>query len=277
MTDSVDRSSPIPYYIQVWDILRENIQNGIWQPGEQIPGEPELCRTFGVSRTVIRQALNEMVHKGLIVREKGKGTFVATPKISESLVGQLTGFHQDMVEQGYNPVAHVLRQNIVPASSKVATYLNVEVGSQIIEIERLRFIGELPIQLVTTYIPYALCPDLATADFSQQSLYAFLEQQCGIMIARGRRSIEAVPANEYEARHLNVKKGAPLILLDSVSYMDDGTPVEYYHAVHRGDRAKFEVELVRVRKMEAHDDTPHERRGVPWGGGLVVRRQSESD
>ncbi|WP_238625901.1 GntR family transcriptional regulator [Aggregatilinea lenta] len=277
MTDSVDRSSPIPYYIQVWDILRENIQNGIWQPGEQIPGEPELCRTFGVSRTVIRQALNEMVHKGLIVREKGKGTFVATPKISESLVGELTGFHQNMVEQGYNPVAQVLRQNIVPASSKVATYLNVEVGSQIIEIERLRFIDDLPIQLVTTYIPYALCPDLATADFSHQSLYTFLEQQCGIMIARGRRSIEAVPANEYEARHLSVKKGAPLILLDSVSYLDDGTPVEYYHAVHRGDRAKFEVELVRVRKMDAKADMPHERRGVPWGGGLVVRRQNEAD
>ncbi len=278
MNDSVDRTSPLPYYIQVRDILRENIQDGVWQPGDQIPGEPELCRTFNVSRTVIRQALNEMVHKGLILREKGKGTFVATPKISESLVGQLTGFHQDMVEQGYNPVARVLRQSIVPANSKVAGYLNVELGSQIIEIERLRFIEDVPIQLVTTYLPYALCSELVTADFSHQSLYAYLEEQCGIMIARGRRSIEAVPANEYEARHLNVRKGAPLILLDSVSYLDDGTPVEYYHAVHRGDRAKFEVELVRVRKVPTEGTpTPLERRGVPWGGGLVVRTPHEAE
>ena len=278
MSDSVDRTSPLPYYIQVRDILRENIQDGVWQPGDQIPGEPELCRTFNVSRTVVRQALNEMVHKGLVVREKGKGTFVATPKISESLVGQLTGFHQNMVEQGYNPVARVLRQSIVPASSKMAGYLNVELGSQIIEIERLRFIEDVPIQLVTTYLPYALCPDLVTADFSHQSLYAYLEEQCGIMIARGRRSIEAVPANEYEARHLNVRKGAPLILLDSVSYLEDGTPVEYYHALHRGDRAKFEVELVRVRKVAtAGTLTSLERRGVPWGGGLVVRTPNEVD
>lgn len=277
LNDSIDRTSPIPYYVQVRDILRENIQDGSWQPGVQIPGEPELCRIFGVSRTVIRQALNEMVQKGLIVREKGKGTFVATPKISEGLVGQLTGFYQDMVEQGYKPVARVLRQDIIPATRKVAAYLNVEFGSQVIAIERLRFIEDLPIQLVTTYLPYTLCPDLATVDFSHQSLYAFLEQHCGIMIARGRRSIEAVSANEYEARHLKVPKGAPLILLDSVSYLNDGTPVEYYHAVHRGDRAKFEVELVRVRKMDTDSGTVSlEHSGVPWGGGLVVRPQHEA-
>ncbi len=65
------------------------------------------------------------------------------------------------------------------------------------------------------------------------------------MIVRGYRSIEAVPANAYEARLLRVKKGAPLISLESVSYLSDSTPVEYYHALHRGDRSRFEVELIR--------------------------------
>jgi GntR family transcriptional regulator len=69
------------------------------------------------------------------------------------------------------------------------------------------------------------------------------------MIARGRRAIEAVAANESEAALLKIDEGAPLILLDSVSYLEDGTPVEYYHAVHRGDRSRFEVELVRIREQ----------------------------
>ena len=69
------------------------------------------------------------------------------------------------------------------------------------------------------------------------------------MIARGRRTIEAVAANEYEAELLQIDRGAPLILLNSVSYLEDGTPIEYYHAVHRGDRSRFEVELVRIREQ----------------------------
>lgn len=247
LSTAVDRSSPIPYYVQVKEALREHIEHGDWQPGDQLPGEPELCRLFDVSRTVIRQALREMEYEGSIVRERGKGTFVAEPKISESLVQKLTGFYQDMVDRGHTPVSQVLEQHVVPASSKVAAHLNLEPGTSVIEIERLRFVQDEPIVLVTTYLPYALCPDVAHADLSHQSLYVFLEKQCGLVIARGHRRLEAVPANEYEARLLQVKKGAPLIMLDSVSYLDGGTPIEYYHALHRGDRSRFEVELIRIR------------------------------
>lgn len=245
----IDRDSPIPYYAQVKDALQARIREGEWQAGHQLPGEPELCRIFNVSRTVIRQALNELLHEGLIVRAKGRGTFVAEPKIKGSLVQRLTGFHEDMVSQGYVPVTQTLRQESVPANPKVSSYLEIPPGTLVIEIERLRFVQDEPVVLVTTYIPQSLCPDLLDADLSRQSLYAFMEARCGVTIARGRRFIEAVPANPREARLLKIKRGAPLILLDSVSYMDDGTPVEYYHALHRGDRSRFEVELVRVREQ----------------------------
>jgi GntR family transcriptional regulator len=200
---------------------------------------------FSVSRIVIRQALADLVHKGLVVREQGKGTFVAGPKINEGLIKKLTGFYQDMVERGYAPVTQVLKQELISANRQVAAHLKKEPGTQVIEIERLRFVQNAPLNLVTTYIPYALCPALLSEDLSNQSLYGFLERQCGLMIVRGYRSIEAVPANAYEARLLRVKKGAPLISLESVSYLSDNTPVEYYHALHRGDRSRFEVELIR--------------------------------
>lgn len=246
MGGTVDRNNPIPYYIQVKEALRERIRRGDWQAGEQLPGEAELCRVFDVSRTVIRQALQELVREGLVVRHKGRGTFVAEPKLRGSLVQKLTGFYENMASQGHPPVSQVLKQEVVPASPEVASYLGIEPGTEVIEIQRLRFVQDEPIVLVTTYLPYALCPDILEADLTHQSLYTLLEQRCRLFIARGRRTIEAVPANEYEASLLNVKKSAPLILLDSVSYLSDGTPVEYYHALHRGDRSRFEVELVRV-------------------------------
>jgi GntR family transcriptional regulator len=244
----IDRQSPIPFYIQLKEVIREKIERGEWKPGDQIPGETELGEMFDVSRTVIRQALQELTYAGLINREKGRGTFVAKPKINESLVQSLTGFHQDMANRGMSPRSQVLKQVLVPAPTKIAGFLKVEVGTPIIEIQRLRFIANEPIVLVTTYLPYSACPKLIHADLTSQSMYDFIENECGIFISRGRRTIEAVLANEVEAQMLNVEKGAPLMLLNSISYLSDGTPIEYYHAVHRGDRSRFEVELVRVRE-----------------------------
>jgi len=101
--------------------------------------------------------------------------------------------------------------------------------------------------LVTTYLPYDICPDLIDEDMSTQSLYAWLEKKHGLELSHGRRTIEAVAANQYEAQLLGVEEGVPLVLLDSVSYLRDGRPIEYFHAVHRGDRSRFEVDVVRVR------------------------------
>jgi GntR family transcriptional regulator len=246
---SIDHSSPIPYYAQLMAALRDAIEGGVWEPGEQMPSEAELCDMFELSRTPVRQALDELEREGLISRIKGKGTFVAEPKISEGLVQELTGFFQDMVDRGHTPVTEVLKREVVPATPKIAGYLGVEPETPVYEIERLRSINDEPIVLVTTYLPHALCPELMDADLRTRSLYAYLEETCGLVITRGRRIIEAVPASKYEAKLLEVEVGAPLILLDSVSYLRDGTPVEYYHALHRGDRSRFEVELVRIREQ----------------------------
>jgi GntR family transcriptional regulator len=267
---SIDRSSPIPYYIQLKEALREKIDHGEWKPGDQIPSEPDLCELFDVSRTVIRQALKDMEYEGLIVREKGKGTFVAEPKINESLVQNLTGFYQDMEDRGYETVSQVLKQEVVHASAKVARYLNLEAGALVIEIQRVRYIQEEPIVMVTTFLPYGRCAKLLQAKLEHQSLYRFIEEECGLYISRGRRFIEAVAANEMEAQHLQVEKGAPMILLNSVSFLSDGTPIEYYHAVHRGDRSRFEVELVRVREHgKAKEISNIEVIGLPSGNDIL--------
>jgi GntR family transcriptional regulator len=248
LAQAIDFGSHIPYYIQLMDLLKEQIQQKKWLPGEQIPGEQELCEMYGVSRTVVRQALRELELAGAITRRKGKGTFISEPKISEGLIQKLTGFYQDMSERGLTPVTRVLHQQVVGATPNVARFLEIPPGSDVIDIQRLRFINDEPIQLVTTYIPYALFPPLATVDLTHRSLYEFLEHEGGVRLVRGRRYIEAVLANETEAELLSIERGSPLLMLDSVSYGESGLPVEYYHALHRGDRSRFEVDLVRLRE-----------------------------
>jgi GntR family transcriptional regulator len=251
MTDKINFESHIPYYIQLIDILKEKVQLGIWVAGDQIPGEQDLCELYGVSRTVVRQALRELELDGVISRRKGKGTFISSPKISEGLVQKLTGFYQDMVERGLKPTTSVLHQNIAPASEKVARFLDIEPDEKVVDLLRLRSVNEEPIQLVTSYIPLEICPALATVDLTNRSLYQFMETECGIFIAKGRRYVEAVLANETEAALLGIERGAPLLMLDSISYSETGKPIEYYHALHRGDRSRFEVELLRVREADA--------------------------
>ncbi|MDD5369739.1 MAG: GntR family transcriptional regulator [Anaerolineaceae bacterium] len=245
---SIDFESHIPYYLQLIDLLKDQIQGKLWLPGDQIPGEQDLCEQYNVSRTVVRQALRELELAGVITRRKGKGTFISEPKIREGLIQKLTGFYQDMVERGLKPVTKVLRQQVTPVNEKVAHFLNIQPGVEVIEIQRLRFIKDEPIQMVTSYVPYSVCPALATVDLTNRSLYEYLEKEAGIFLARGRRYIEAVLANETEASLLGIDRGAPLLMLDSVSFAEDGQPIEYYHALHRGDRSQFEVELFRVRE-----------------------------
>lgn len=264
----IDRTSYVPFYIQVMDALKEYMEQDEVKPGEQLPGEPELCRIFDVSRTVIRQALKELEHEGLIKREKGRGTFVAEPKIGESLFQKLTGFYQDMEAKGHRSASKVLKQGVVPANAKVARNLAIEPGTAVIQIDRLRFVEGEPIVLVKAYLPYDLYPALLDADLEQQSLYAFLEREYQIQIVHSHRIFEAVPANEYEAELLQVQKGAPLIMLDSVSSLEDGTRFEYYHALHRGDRSRFEVDLVRARQG------PGEQNGLREGAVKLSAKES---
>jgi GntR family transcriptional regulator len=253
--DQIDFSSYIPYYAQLIRLIKDRVNSGIWKPGDQIPGEPELCEQYHISRTVVRQALRELEIEGLVIRRKGRGTYIAPPKLNESLVQKLTGFYEDMVARGHVPVTVTLKHALEPAGEKVAQWLEIAPGVPVIEIQRLRLIDDAPFQLVTSYLPYDLCPQLEHVDLTNRSLYQFLEQDCGLWIARGRRFIEAVAASESEAQLLEIERGAPLVMLDSVSFLENGRPVEYFHAVHRGDRARFEVELVRVHGQPVASET----------------------
>ncbi len=244
---SIDFNNYIPYYRQLYTLLKERILAKEWKPGQKFFSEGDLCRDYGISRTVVRNALQELENEGLISRRKGKGTFVLGPKISEGLAQNLTGFYQDMAERGLLTSSRVLIHAVIPCPDTVVALLDLAAQAPVIHIHRLRYVEGDPIALVTSYLPLQLCPSLEKVDLTDRSLYEFLEKNCNITITRAHRVLEATFADEPQARLLQIQAGDPVMKLESISYTEDGIPVEYFVAYHRGDRTRFEINLLRVR------------------------------
>lgn len=248
MTQAIDFDSHIPYYVQFANLIKRQIQTGELNLGDQLPGEQELCQNFGISRTVVRQALDVLGREHLIYRRKGKGTFVTQPIINTSYAQKLSGFYHEMKMRGLEPTTRIIKNQVIRAPKRIAAQLDLSPGDLVVEIERLRFLFDIPILLVTNYIPHEFCPHLVKADLTNQSLYDFLEEQMGMVIAFGKRSIEAVRAKADQAELLEISPGSPVLKLESVSFLEDQTPIEYYFSYHRADRSRFEVEMFRIEE-----------------------------
>ncbi|MGH2345487.1 MAG: GntR family transcriptional regulator [Chloroflexota bacterium] len=241
---TIRRDVPIPYYYQLIQLVREDILSGALAAEQVIPSEHSLCAAYGVSRTVVRQALGELVSEGLLYRVKGKGTYVAPRKLEEKFIQRSDGFFREMTSRGYKVHSRVLEQAAVIPPAHVRAALRLEAGEPTIKIDRLRSLDDEVLLFVQTYIPERLCPTLVDDDLSDCSLYGLLRERYNLVVASGTRTVEAVAAQAALVRLLQVEKGAPLLKIESTSYLADTTPLEYYEAWHRGLRSKFEIEVV---------------------------------
>lgn len=240
--DPIDKSIPVPYHYQLREIWRQEIMTGRWPVNEKLPSERELGEWYAVSRPTIREAIDALVNEGLLRREKGRGTFVAEPKILEGLLQTPYGFTDSMKHQGILFATAVPRLDVAPAPQTVARELRLPADSPVIRLDRIRSVIDTPILLVSSYLPEQMFPGLLDVDFTRRSLYAVLRSDYGITMARARRYMEAVAADRSDAELLGIRPGDPLMLIESTTYTKDGVPFEFYRAQHRGDRTRFLVE-----------------------------------
>lgn len=239
----IRRDVPVAYHYQLRGLLREAIERGEYPPETRFPSEHELCATYQVSRTTVRQALQALVREGLLYPVRGRGTYVTRMKILEGLAANLS-FFDDMRQRGTPVTTRVLACRSEPAPPSVASLLGLRPGDSVIRLERVRFVGRSPLLTVTSYLPASLCPGLDPGQLEERGLHQVLREDYGIVPARAVRSFEAVPATAEDARLLKIPKGAPVQYIESVVYDGAGIPVEYFAARHRGDRTKFQVEII---------------------------------
>jgi GntR family transcriptional regulator len=241
---SLHRNSPIPLYYQLAEVLRERIRLGVIQPAAQLPSERDLSETFRISRMTVRQALAYLVREGSLVARQGLGTFVAEPKLAYDAL-HLLSFTEEMMLSGAAPASQVLEQAVVSPPAAVAADLALTPGASAVKIVRLRLSQGTPLLLETVYVPAALCPGLEQADLATQSLYSLLENRYGLRLGHARQTLEATTANSYEAQLMAVPAGLGMILLEGVTQLDTGQPIEYFKAIYRGDRFKFAMDSQR--------------------------------
>jgi GntR family transcriptional regulator len=248
----LNKNHPVPLYYQLATRLRESIQSGQLQPGEKLASERELSEQYGISRMTVRQAISYLVSDGALVVRQGIGTFVADPKLLHNTL-HLLGFTEDMMRQGAAVSSSVLAQEIIKPPPYVTAGLELGLDEETVKIVRLRLGNELPLLLETSYLPARLCPGLEKTDLATHSLYAVLAQNYGLLLEATRQTIEATIANDYEADLFGLEPGAPMMLLEGVTYAQMNQPVEYVKAVYRGDRFKFEFV---GQRQGASEETP---------------------
>jgi GntR family transcriptional regulator len=242
---TIDKTSPVPYYYQLRQILERAVTSGALAVGDQIPTEAWLCERYDVSRTVVRQTLSDLERQGLVTRFKGKGTFVAPPKVSELLAQSLMSLHEDTTARGERLETTILRLEAEPVSSHVAEMLALPESEQIVLLERLRLLNGEPFVVTTAHMPYSLCAPILDLDMTHRSLFETYERELGFRLRRGTRAIEARAASNEIAQHLGIREGAPVLVFTGVTYIEDGRPLEYFVGIHRGDLSRFELELFR--------------------------------
>jgi GntR family transcriptional regulator len=238
-------TASVPLYVQIAETLMEQIDSGELRAGSRLPSERELAKEVGVNRMTLRQALNILEVRGLLVRRQGDGTYVTPPKI-ERPANDFFPFSQGMARKGYQPGASIILFERRPADIAVAKQLDIATDAMVYHGHRLRLINDEPVMLEQFNLPAARFPNFEQWDISTQSIYALMEREYNIQISRARQTFEPVIATAYEADLLGVLVGAPLMLERRLTYDQNGQIVEYTKDFYRGDRFRFVTERAMV-------------------------------
>jgi len=239
----LDRTSPVPLYYQLKEIFRSWIISGKFDSERRFPSESELQERFGVSRMTVRRALSELVHEGFLVREQGRGSFVVKPRVQDQL-RRLTSFTEDMQLRGLPTESRILDFRVVH-DGEVARKMEIPEDEELVQLRRLRLVEGEAIAIQNAFIRHRFCPGIVERGLIEGSLYRTLEEGYGLRLGRALQTVEAKPADEYEARLLEIEPGQPILLLERLTFLKGGEPMEYVRSAYRGDRYRFTVELPR--------------------------------
>jgi GntR family transcriptional regulator len=245
--DTLQKQVPVPLYYQLSEQLRERIESGALAPGERIPSIQDLAALHGISPGTAQKAVAELVGLGLVEVRRGVGTFVAPAKVTFDLQ-ILLSFSEDARARGLAPSGQLLTQALAVPPVRIATQLVLAPGEPAVHIARLRSAGGSPSAIEESYLAAHLVPGLESEDVVTHSLYTLLEEHYHLRLDHATQMVEAVGATAREAHLLGIPVGAPVALLRGVTFLVDGRPVEFFKAVYRGDRFRFQHQTVRLRE-----------------------------
>ncbi len=243
----IDTGGATPLYAQVEAVLASEIADGTLSPGTQLPTENDLTERFGVSRPTVRKAVQNLVSRGLVEIQRGKGTYVTRPKMTQELT-TLSGFVEDMQALGRHPTARLLDKQLVAADKTVAHQLALPAGSLVVRIRRVRLADGEPVSFDETYLLREVGEKVVTNDLEVEPIFTLLETKYDMPLVEAEYRLEAVAAQPDVAEALGVEPGSPLFRIERTSYCAGNNPVDYEQLYYRGDMVRFVTRLARRGK-----------------------------
>ena len=258
---TIDRTSPVPFYFQLAELLEQEIISGRWEAGTRLPSEPELCDRYGLSRTTVRQALGRLEQRGLIDRLKGQGTFVQRGEPGLWLLQSSEGFFQEEVDRlGRTVTSQILRADRGPLPEWACRALEVPARTEGATLERLRSVDGLVALYVINHLVEHVADAALAISNPNESLYRRLLDHAGVIPLGGRRTLEAVAADQSLADLLELRQGAPVAFIESVAWDEHMRPFDCYRAWLRTDRTRIDIQAsgsaATTHPLAAQSDAP---------------------
>lgn len=232
----------IPLHKKIEQDILEKIESGVYLENETIPTEFALAKMYGVSRPTVRQAIQTLADEGFLEKRKKRGTIVTKPKIQQEFTRVIESFDSEMNRKGIVPKTKVIAFKKDVANEEIATNLNIKEEDSVYKLIRLRYAGENPTVLVTSYIPEFMFPELGAIDFSTALLYETFKQMHH-PIRFVKRKLDVLLADETTGDLLDVNEGAPLFYFHTQGFTNNKIPIEYSISKYRGDTNTFIIEI----------------------------------
>lgn len=234
--------SDIPLYSQLVSIVKRNISAGTLAPGDTLPSEAELCKTFDISRSTVRQAVGALEADGLVVRKQGRGTFVAEPKMRRK-TETVYSFTSEISSMGMTPSSTIIDFEVIDPTPDIVKVLELTTpDTKIYRFTRLRNVDGAPLILETSFYPQYIYPRLTKELLKTHSFYSLL-YEVGIVPASAVDSYEAVMLGRKEAEMLGCKSGSCAFSVQRRTRTEAGLIYEFTQSLIRADRVKLDVFL----------------------------------
>ena len=230
-------------YLKLSDALAEQIMDGTLPEGTLLPSERELCQKHGISRTTVRQALQDLSRKGYIRAIHGKGTVVVRPQIQQEL-RTIYSFDEDMRRLSKHPETQIMDFVKIVPTGNIAAIMQLPAGESVYRIMRLRLANDEPMLLETNYLPCSRFPEFSRQMLENQSLYRVLTSQYGLNIDVAEETFEPILLRPLESQMLHTGQAALGMLIERISY-EDGKVVEISKSVSPASKFKHHVVLRR--------------------------------
>lgn len=234
----INKGLHVPLYRQVEQVLEEKIKTGQWETGSQVPTEQELSDLFEVSTITVKRAIIELVNKGYLYRQRGKGTFVSG-SLKEQDINSIISLKTE--ETGEHP-HELISFSLNVANEEIREKLNSDT-LKVFNVVRLKIENEEPSALEYTYLPYSKCPDLTQEDINNELIYNILEKKFFIALGRAKLFIKPFIAQDEIADLLKVEPGTPVFEWERFTYTKHEEIIEYSKFYVRQDKQTYYTEV----------------------------------